>query len=76
MVIRRPSRDLTIEAKSRAGGFSFIYKAIEGADILCVKVDRGEPLAVIRLADLAAILGQSETEQSRQRTFDPLKATI
>ena len=63
IVIRAPGRNLTIEAKSRASGFAFIYKAIADADMLVVKVDRHEPLAVVRLADLVAIMGASETHK-------------
>lgn len=58
--IRLTGRTLTLEAKVRASGFSFIYKAIDGNDALAVKVDRQEPLLILRLSDAAAILGVRE----------------
>ena len=58
--IRLAGRKLTLEAKSRASGFTFIYNAIKDADLLAIKVDRSEPLLIMRLKDAAAILGQSE----------------
>jgi Holliday junction resolvase len=73
-VIRLAERELTIEAKSRARGFAFIYKAIEDADILCIKADRAEALAVMPLAELAALLSQLEAFKSQQPTSEPLKA--
>ncbi len=61
--VRLPGRKLTIEAKSRASGFTFIYQHIEGSDLLAIKADRKEPLVVMRLNDLAAIMGAKEGVQ-------------
>lgn len=74
VVIRLPGGELTIEAKSRASGFTFIYQAIEQADMLAIKVDRQEPLVVMRLADVARLLGGSVRERAQQPAPNPSKA--
>jgi Holliday junction resolvase len=74
VVIRLPDRQLTLEAKCRASGFSFIYNAIKDADLLAIKVDRGEPLLVMRLKDAAAILGQSVKVESQASAPTTTKA--
>ena len=76
VVIRLVNRDLTIEAKCRRNGFSFIYNAIKDADLLAIKVDRGEPLLVMRLSDAAAILGQSEAHRAKTPAVEPMVASI
>ena len=73
--IRLADRVLTIEAKSREHGFSFIYQALEGSDLLAIKADRKEALAVIPLAELAAILSQLEAFKRLHPASEPLKAT-
>jgi len=45
--------DRVIEVKVRANGFRELYRWLEGRDVLIVKADRREPLAVVPL-DLAA----------------------
>lgn len=72
--IHLAGRTLTLEAKSRASGFSFIYKAIENADLLAVKVDHAEPLLIMRLKDAAAILGEREMGKHRQPVSTTSKA--
>ena len=75
VIIRRPGSQLTIEAKSRGRGFTFIYKSIEGADLLAIKADRSEPLIVLRLADYAALLSQLDGAVSQQPASSIPKAT-
>ena len=74
--IRLGGRTLTLEAKSRASGFAFIYKAIQEADILAIKVDRNEPLVVMRLSDAAAILGAKEATQEAPARTIPMIASL
>lgn len=45
--------DRVVEIKVRANGFRELYRWLEGRDVLIVKADRREPLAVVPL-DLAA----------------------
>ena len=73
-VIRLADRDLTIEAKSRRRGFAFIYQALEGSDLLAIKADRKQALAVIPLSELAALLSQLEAFKRLHPTSDPLQA--
>jgi len=47
-----------IEAKKRKSGFKFLYKHLEGADILVVGEDRNRALAVIDLEDLLDLLAK------------------
>jgi|HubBroStandDraft_6_1064221.scaffolds.fasta_scaffold575656_3 hypothetical protein len=48
-------RDLVVEAKSRAKDFSQIYSWLEGRDILIIKADRHDALAVLPLRLAAEI---------------------
>ena len=73
-VIRLADRELTIEAKSRAAGFSFIYQALEGSDLLAIKADRKQALAVIPLSELASLLSQLEAFKRLHPASDPLQA--
>jgi len=73
IVIRRSGSDLTVEAKCRGSGFAFIYQAISQANILCIKADRQEPLAVMRLSELAGILKQSDSAVSQPSPIIPSK---
>jgi Holliday junction resolvase len=47
--------DHVVEVKVRADGFREIYRWLEGRDILVVKADRREPLAVVPLTLAAKI---------------------
>ena len=73
-VIRLAGRQLTIEAKSRAKGFAFIYQALEGSDVLAIKADRKQALAVIPLSELASLLSQLEAFKRLHPAFYPLQA--
>jgi Holliday junction resolvase len=49
-------RDLVVEAKARAKGFSQIYSWLEGRDVLIIKADRRDALVILPLnlaADIA-----------------------
>jgi Holliday junction resolvase len=48
-------RDLCVEVKSRADGFRELYCWLNQRDVLIVKADRQEPLAVMRLSLAAEI---------------------
>ena len=64
--IRLGDRNLSLEAKSRASGFKFIYEEIQGHDLLAIKTDRSEPLLIMRLADAAKLLGSNERKGTAQ----------
>ena len=53
-------RKLRLEAKSRKHGFKFIYEALADNDALLVKTDRSEPLVIMPLRGLAALLGANK----------------
>jgi Holliday junction resolvase len=48
-------RDLCVEMKARADGFRELYSWLDGRDILIVKVDRQEPLVIVRMSLAAEI---------------------
>ena len=54
--IRLPTRTLKVESKIRAGGFSTIYRWLDGSDVLVLRRDRDRLLAVISLEELARLL--------------------
>lgn len=59
-------RDLCVEVKVRAGGFTTLYRWLEGRDLLILKADRREPLVVLplRLAvDIAAVAERGKAVQ-------------
>jgi Holliday junction resolvase len=49
--------DRAVEVKCRAAGFRQLYDWLNGRDVLIVKVDRREPLAMVRLSLAAEITG-------------------
>jgi Holliday junction resolvase len=55
--------DKRIEVKSRATGFTQIYRWLEGVDYLVVKSDRREPLCVLRLPEAIRLLTRLEAKQ-------------
>jgi len=58
-VLVRPhwaDQPLTLECKSRASGFKFLYENLADNDALVVKADRQEPLVVVRLSTYAELL--------------------
>lgn len=50
-----------VEVKLRADGFKEIYKWIKPADVLFIKANRQEGLAVLRLSDFAELLKTADT---------------
>jgi len=69
------------EAKLRADGFKEIYKWLKDRDVLFIKADRKDGLAVMRLADFAELLkaandAADEKEQAAflGRRVEPLAA--
>ena len=74
VIIRLLDRELRLEAKSRASGFSFLYQALEGSSVLAIKADRKQALAVIPLSELAAMLSQLEAFKRLHPASDPLQA--
>jgi hypothetical protein len=55
--VRLGTCKLTLESKVRSKGFGLIYKWLAGVDALVIKADRKESLVVMKLADLAHLLG-------------------
>ena len=53
-------RDLVVEAKARAKGFSQIYSWLEGRDALIIKADRRDALVVLPLRLAAEIAMAAE----------------
>src|SRR5262249_39753329 len=53
-------RDLCVEVKVRAGGFSQLYSWLDGREILIVRQDRREPLVILPLRLAAEIAGRAE----------------
>ena len=74
VIVRHPAGNLTIEAKARARGYSFIYQSIEGADLLALKADRQETLVVMRLDQLSRLLSQSGGGEAAPVTHSTRKA--
>ena len=56
VVVSNPVDTWTLEIKSRASGFQTIYKFLEGNDVLVLKADRKDYLAVLPLSDLFDLL--------------------
>jgi hypothetical protein len=48
-------RDLCVEVMARADGLRELYSWLTGRDVLIVKVDRQEPLVIVRLSLAAEI---------------------
>jgi Holliday junction resolvase len=64
-------RDLRCEVKCRGNGFRQLYDWLDGADLLIVKADRLEPLAVLPLkfaAEIAAIAEHMKNFPQTQET--------
>jgi hypothetical protein len=53
-------RDLVVEAKSRAKGFSQIYSWLQGRDALVIRADRRDALVVLPLRLAAGIASAAE----------------
>jgi Holliday junction resolvase len=62
----KPGEDFTVtargralrgEVKARADGFRELYSWLEDRDVLIVKADRKEPLAITRLSLAATLVG-------------------
>jgi hypothetical protein len=53
-------RDLVVEAKSRATGFSQLYSWLEGRDVLVIKADRRDALVILPLRLAAEIAAAAE----------------
>lgn len=49
-----------LEIKCRANGFKQLYKWVEPVDILIVRADRSEPLAVLPLTTLIELIKKSK----------------
>jgi hypothetical protein len=59
-------RDLRIEVKCRADGFRELYKWLADADVLIIKADRLEPLAITRLKFAATVASAAERKKFPQ----------
>jgi Holliday junction resolvase len=57
--------DRRVEVKCRSNGFRELYRWLDGADLLIVKCDRGEPLVVISLKLAAEIAAAAEHGKGR-----------
>jgi hypothetical protein len=62
-------RDLILEVKARARGFSQIYEWLQDRDALIIRADRREPLVVVpwKLAIQIATVAESHSSLPRQR---------
>jgi Archaeal holliday junction resolvase (hjc) len=58
VVLQLMGRDLCLEVKARADGFRELHAWLDERDVLIVKADRQEPLAVVRLSLAAEIAKQ------------------
>ena len=58
--IKSSTRNLTMEAKSRKAGFKFIYDSLGDNDLLCVRVDRDDPLVIMPLSTFTEVLSTKE----------------
>src|SRR5262245_53790713 len=52
--------DRRVEVKVRCNGFRELYRWLDGADLLVIKCDHGEPLIVARLKFAAEIAAAAE----------------
>jgi hypothetical protein len=59
--------DRAVEVKCRADGFRELYGWLEDRDLLIVKADRQEPLAIVRLS-LAAEIAKPRAEWANTRS--------
>jgi Holliday junction resolvase len=50
VIIELDDEQLTAEIKSRKSAFKFLYENLKSADVLFVKADRKEPLAVLSIS--------------------------
>ncbi len=57
-------RDLRVEAKARAAGFSTLYAWLDGRDALVVKADRTSPLVVLPLSLALEVMRAAEKQRS------------
>lgn len=53
-------RDMRVEVKARGNGFRELYKWLDGADLLVIRADRAEPLAIVPLKLAAEIAAAAE----------------
>ena len=60
MTIPLLGRDMCVEVKVRAHGFSQLYSWLNDREILIVKQDRREPLVILPLRLAAEIAGPAE----------------
>lgn len=60
VLIGKGSGQKTAEVKRRAKGFRELYKWLEGADILFIRADRRQWLAVLPLDDLKKLMQKIE----------------
>ena len=56
VVVSNDTDSWTMEVKCRANGFKSIYEFLEGNDVLVLKADRREFLAVLPLSDFFDLL--------------------
>lgn len=56
VIVSNDTDKWTMEIKCRANGFKTIYEFLEGNDVLVLKADRKDHLAVLPLADLFDLL--------------------
>jgi len=59
LLLRTGNRNLRVEVKARKNGLKTLYEWKGENDILVVKEDRKEPLAIISLSFLLELLGKS-----------------
>ena len=59
-VVRLQSKELRLEAKIRKHGFKFIYDSLGDNDLLCVRVDRDDPLVIMPLTTFTEVLSTKE----------------
>ena len=57
--------DRRVEVKCRCDGFRELYKWLNGADLLVIKCDRGDPLVVIPLKLAAEIAEAAERGRAK-----------
>jgi Holliday junction resolvase len=56
-------RNFRIEAKHHRIGFARLYRWLDPVDLLVVKTDHAEPLAIMTLSKAIELLRASDTEQ-------------
>ena len=54
------NKEYRVEVKARKQGFKQIQAWLEHADLLVIKIDRQEPIVVLRLSTLEGLLGLGE----------------